>query len=59
MIQLITHLLERPGGTYGLSTDKIFSKGRRLSFGEYETKIIVSLRHPWALKDEITSEDMR
>lgn len=32
---------------------------RCLSFGEYESKVIVSLRHPWALKDEITAEDMR
>lgn len=32
---------------------------RRLSFGEYETKVIVSLRHPWAIKETITAEDMR
>ena len=32
---------------------------RRMSFGEYETKVIVSLRHPWALKEKITAEDMR
>jgi len=32
---------------------------RRLSFGEYEAKIIVSLRHPWALKTSVTVEDMK
>ena len=32
---------------------------RCLSFGENEAKVIVSLRHPWAVKDKITTEDMR
>lgn len=32
---------------------------RCLSFGEYTTKVIVSLRHPWAVKDSITLEDMK
>ena len=32
---------------------------RCLSFGEYEAKVIVSLMHPWAVKNEITAEDMR
>lgn len=32
---------------------------RCLSFGEYEAKVIVSLLHPWAVKDRITVEDMR
>lgn len=30
-----------------------------LSFGEYDTKVIVSLRHPWAVKEHITVEDMK
>ena len=32
---------------------------RCLSFGEHEAKIIVSLLHPWAVKDHITVEDMK
>lgn len=32
---------------------------RCLSFNEHEARIMVSLRHPWAVKDEITVEDMR
>ncbi len=32
---------------------------RCLAFGEYEAKVIVSLLHPWAVKDWITAEDMR
>jgi DNA-binding transcriptional LysR family regulator len=31
---------------------------RCLSFGEFEAKIIVSLLHPWAVKSQITVEDM-
>lgn len=29
------------------------------SFAEHETKVVVSLRHPWVLKEEITVQDMR
>lgn len=32
---------------------------RCLSFGEHEAKVIVSLLHPWAVKDQITIEDMK
>ena len=32
---------------------------RCLSFGEHEARVIVSLLHPWAIKDSITEEDMR
>lgn len=32
---------------------------RCLSFGEHEARVIVSLLHPWAIKDQITAEDMR
>lgn len=32
---------------------------RCLSFGEYRTKVIVSLNHPWAVKDRITLEDLK
>lgn len=32
---------------------------RCLSFGEYEARVVVSLLHPWAVKDHITVEDMR
>lgn len=32
---------------------------RCLSFGEYESRVIVSLRHPWAMKEAITADDMR
>lgn len=31
---------------------------RCLSFGDFDTKVIVSLRHPWAVKAAITQEDM-
>ena len=30
-----------------------------LSFGEYDARIVVSLNHPWVMKDEITVEDMK
>lgn len=36
-----------------------WESNRCLSFGEYEAKVIVSLLHPWAVKDKITTEDMR
>lgn len=29
-----------------------------LSFAEHETKVVVSLTHPWIMKDAITAEDM-
>ncbi len=29
-----------------------------LSFAEHETKVVVSLTHPWVLKDAITTEDL-
>lgn len=32
---------------------------RCLSFGEHEARVIVSLLHPWAIKNCITAEDMR
>ncbi len=32
---------------------------RCLIFGEYDAEVMVSLRHPWAVRDEITAEDMR
>lgn len=31
---------------------------QRLSFGEFESKVIVSLLHPWAVKEGITRSDM-
>lgn len=30
-----------------------------LVFGSYQAEIMVSLRHPWAVREEITPEDMR
>ena len=30
-----------------------------LSFAEHETKVVVSLTHPWVMKDAITVEDMK
>ena len=30
-----------------------------LSFGEHDVEVIVSLLHPWAIRDSITLEDMR
>lgn len=30
-----------------------------LSFSEHETKVVVSLTHPWVLKDSITAEDLK
>lgn len=30
-----------------------------LSFSEHETKVVVSLAHPWVMKDSITAEDMK
>lgn len=30
-----------------------------LSFGEFESKVVVSLRHPWAIKDTVTVEDLK
>lgn len=32
---------------------------RCLAFGRYEAGIMVSLRHPWAIKDRVTPEEMR
>ena len=32
---------------------------RCFSFAEHEAKVIVSLRHPWMVKNEITIEDMK
>ncbi len=32
---------------------------RLLSFRKAEAKVIVSMRHPWAIRDHITAEDMR
>ena len=31
----------------------------RLCFGTYEAKVVVSLVHPWAIRDEITAEDLK
>ena len=31
----------------------------RLTFGGYDAKVVVSLLHPWAIKDSIGVEDMR
>ncbi len=31
----------------------------RLTFGSYDAKVVVSLLHPWAIKDSISAEDMR
>lgn len=32
---------------------------RCLIFGRYDAEVMVSLRHPWAVRDEISAEDMR
>lgn len=32
---------------------------RRLSFGSYDAKVVVSLVHPWAVREGITAEDLR
>ena len=31
----------------------------RLTFGSYDAKVVVSLLHPWAIRDSISVEDMR
>lgn len=38
--------------------DNLFHFGC-LSFGEYDTKVVVSLTHPWVLKDAVTADDMK
>ena len=31
----------------------------RLSFGRHDAKVVVSLIHPWAMKERVTAEDLR
>lgn len=36
-----------------------FSGYERLSFGSYEARVVVSLVHPWAIREGVTAEDLR